>query len=183
MKKIFSIILISTAILCSGYKTNDKFIIDATTNAAMHNMIGTQYVTERDYYSALQEFKIAVSLNPNTQSSAVYYNNLGEVYMKLGFAGMARDCYERAIKLYGLNFDYYNNLAICYGKLRLSGLKIAQLRRSKNPLDKVLLGLLYIHSGNKLKGIMTLDDFCMSEPDLIITQGVKNYLRDLTKKK
>ena len=43
-----------------------------------------------------------------------------------------------------------------------------------------MLGLLYINTGNKRAGIIELDSFCMSEPDLIITGGVRAYLRDLT---
>ena len=59
---------------------------------------------------------------------------------------------------------------------------ISRYKISKNPLDKVMLGLLYAESGQTRMGIMTLDDFCMREPDLILTHGVRNYLRDLTKR-
>lgn len=183
MKKNIAIllILISTLFLC-GYRRPDKFNIDAVTNASRHNTLGTEYVRERCYYAAIQEFKIAISLNPNTQASSVYYNNLGEVYMKLGFPKEAQDCFERALKLYGLNFSYYQNLANCYKQIKAQQKMIAVYKISKNPLDKVMLGLLYIDTGQTRTGIMTLDDFCMSEPDLILTHGVRNYLRDLTKK-
>ncbi len=181
MKKLLSIILLSSLILCSGYKKPPKFVIDATTNASRHNTSGIQAFAEKDYGAAIQEFRIAIGLNPNTQSSAVYYDNLGQVYMTLGYPSMAKDCFERAIKLYGLNFAYYQNLAACYNKLNLTNAKIAQFRKSKNPYDKVLLGLLYLSEGKKQQGIMTLDDFCLSEPDLIITQGIRNYLSGITK--
>ena len=66
--------------------------------------------------------------------------------------------------------------------MRLTNKMIPKYKASTNPLDKVMLGLLYVETGDIQRGIMTLDDFCMSEPDLILTQGVRNYLRDLTRK-
>ena len=181
MKKIISI-LICIMIFSCGYRRPEKFYIDAVTNASRHNTLGTEYLLERCYYAAIQEFKIAISLNPDTQASAVYYNNLGETYMKIGFPNLAQDCFERALKLYGLNFQYYQNLTACLKKMRLAGRMIPKYKASTNPLDKVMLGLLYVETGDIQKGIMTLDDFCMSEPDLILTQGVRSYLRDLTRK-
>ena len=182
MKKYFVVLLILiSTIFLSGYKRPDKFHIDAVTNASRHNVLGTEYVRERCYYAAIQEFKIAISLNPDSQASSVYYNNLGEVYMKLGFPVEAQDCFERAIKLYGLNFEYYKNLADCYKSLRIDKKKLIEYKKaSGNPLNKIMLGLLYINTGNKRAGIIELDSFCMSEPDLIITGGVRAYLRDLT---
>ena len=181
MKKLILIPLIALTFLASGYKKPDVYVIDATKNAFLHNNMGLRYMEERCYYAAIQEFKIAISLNPNTQASAVYYNNLGEVYMKLGFPKEAQDCFERALSLYGLNFSYYKNLAECYKQMRMQQKMISKYKNSKNPLDRVMLGLLYVESGEKRMGIMTLDEFCVSEPDLILTHGVRNYLRDLTK--
>ena len=181
MKRIIPLLLI-ILFVCSGYKRPDKFQIDAVTNAARHNMMGSDYLLERCYYAAIQEFKIAISLNPNTQSSAVYYTNLGLTYMQIGFPNLAEDCFERALKLYGLNFQYYENLVDCYVKLKKTNQMISKYSSSSNPLDKITLGLLYIKSGQTQRGIMVLDDFCMSEPDLIVTHGVKSYLRDLTRR-
>ena len=53
-------------------------MIDATKNAFLHNNMGLRYMEEHCYYAAIQEFKIAISLNPNTQATAVYYKNIGD---------------------------------------------------------------------------------------------------------
>ena len=180
MNKILSVVLLFCLFLTCGYKRPEKFIIDAVTNASRHNTLGVTYLQERCYYAAIQEFKIAISLNPNSQSSAVYYNNLGETYMKVGFPNLALDCFERAIKLYGLNFSYYQNLANCYSKMKMTSKMITKFIHSTNPLDKIMLGLLYIQNGDIRQGIIILDDFCISEPDLIITPGIKLYLKELT---
>ena len=181
MKKIFISILLTSLILTCGYKRPEKFVIDAVTNATSHNRLGVTYLQERCYYAAIQEFKIAISLNPDTQASAVYYNNLGETYMKLGFVDMAQDCFERAIKLNGLYLPYYQNLVSCYKKMKITTKMISKYSNTKNPLDKIVLGLLYIDAGEQQRGIITLDDFCMSEPDLLITPAIKLHLKELTK--
>lgn len=185
MKKSFVIfLLLFTSIFTSGYikpVMSGSYQIDATKNAVLHNSIGLRYLEEHCYYAAVQEFKIAISLNPNSQSAAISYNNLGRAYMELGFAQQAQDCFERAISLYGLNFEYYKNLANCYAQLNIAKQKIAQYKQSDNPLNKIMLGLLYVYTGNKRAGIITLDSFCMSEPDLIVTGGVREFLREISK--
>ena len=91
------------------------------------------------------------------------------------------ESFERAIKLYGLNFEYYKNLANCYTALGKAKQKIVEYKDNSNPLNKVMLGLLYINTGNKRAGMIALDSFCMSEPELIITGGIREYLRELSK--
>ena len=184
MKKWCVFFLLVSVVTC-GYikpKVSGTYEINASKNSVLHNAIGLRYLEERCYYAAVQEFKIAISLNPNSQSAAVAYNNLGKTYMLLGFAIQAQDCFERAIKLYGLNFEYYKNLADCYTALKTAQKKLEEYKQAQsNPLNKVMLGLLYINTGDKRSGIITLDSFCMSEPDLIITGGVREYLRSMTK--
>lgn len=183
MKK-FIVFLLFTSILTSGFAkptVSGSYQIDATKNAVLHNAIGLRYLEEHCYYAAIQEFKISISLNPDNQCAAIAYNNLGKAYMDLGFAEQALDCFERAIKIYGLNFEYYKNLADCYTKLGLAKQKLAEYKAGDNPLNKVMVGLLYVNTGDKRSGMITLDSFCMSEPELIITGGVREYLRDLSR--
>jgi hypothetical protein len=46
-------------------------------------------------------------------------------------------------------------------------------------MDLVMLGLLYEQSNDKKKAIIVLDEFAMSEPDLVITPAVKNYIQKI----
>lgn len=184
MKKFLTIFfLFILTFISSAYKRPDVYKIDAEKNAYFHNNMGLRHVDEQAYYAAIQEFKIAISLNPNTQATAVYYANLGETYMKIGTYKYAQDCFERAITQYPLNFEYYQNLAQCYKAENLIDLKIKTYSdTSKNPLNMIMLGLLYIEKGNVKHGIITLDEFCMQEPDLIITNAVRNYLKQIVPK-
>lgn len=179
MKKFLIIPLIFLSFLTSAYKKPDVYEIDAQKNAYVHNNLGLIYVDEKCYYAAIQEFKIAISLNPNTQATAVYYNNLGEVYLTIGYPDYALDCFERALKQFSLNFKYYQNLAKTFKLQGTLDEKITKYSNEENPLNKVMLGLLYEQKGDKRRAITILDDFVMSEPDLIITPAVKKHIKEL----
>lgn len=181
MKKIFSLFLLSVIILCSGYRKPYRYTIDAEKDAFLHNNVGLNYLKDRIYYAAIQEFKIAIQLSPNTQATAIFKNNLGDTYTYIGYPDMARICYEDAIKLYGLNFKYYLNLAECYKTLGITQTKIKEYSSSTSPYDKIMLGLLYIQTGSVRKGVNTLDELCSEEPDLLIIPAIRQYLREITK--
>ena len=182
MKRIISLVLLLIMIFCSGYKKPYRYTIDAEKDAFYHNNVGLNYLKDRIYYAAIQEFKIAIQLSPNTQATAIFKNNLGETYDFIGYPDMARVCFEDAIKLYGLNFKYYLNLTDCYNKLGIIKTKIKELSTSENPYDKIIVGLLYIQSGEVRKGVILLDELCASEPDLVITSAIRQYLKEVTDK-
>ncbi len=181
MKKFLLIPLIFLTFLTSGYKKPDVYVIDAQKNAYIHNNLGLMYVDEKCYYAAIQEFKIAISLNSNTQATAVYYNNLGEVYLTIGYPDYALDCFERALTQFSLNFKYYQNLAKTYKLLGTVDEKIAKYSDESNPLNQIMLGLLYEQNGDIKRAITTLDEFSMTEPDLIITPSVRQHIKELVK--
>lgn len=149
-------------------------------NAYKHNNMGLEYLNEGQYWAAIQEFKIAISLNPDTQATSVYYNNLGETYLRLNYFAGAQDCFENAVTRYPLQFKYYLNLVTSF---QLQGILDSRLnyylKNKKTPLDDITIGLIYIAKGQTNKGIAVLDNFVMNEPKLIITDGVKYYLKSI----
>lgn len=183
MKKLVIILsLIVSTIITSGYNKPDVPVIDGFKNASRHNNLGVNYMADRVYYAAIQEFKIAISLNPESQASAVYYNNLGECYMEIGYPKLALDCFERAIALYNLNLNYYINLARCHIANKDLDKKLEQYKDFSNPYNQLMSGVLYIESGEYQRGIIILDNFTIAEPDLLITPTVKNYIKTSVKK-
>ncbi len=181
MKKFYIIALLMITIIFSGYKRPDEYVIESEQNAYIHNNMGLIYMEERSYYAAIQEFKIAISLAPDVQTSAVFYNNLGECYMKLGKPGLAQDCFERALRQFTLNFKYYENLAECYYQLGYADEQIKKSYEDHNPLGMVLRGLLFEQKGDNINAIITLDEFTAKEPDLMITEAVKYHIKKLVK--
>lgn len=182
MKKTLILTLLFCAILFSAYKKPDAYVIDSGNNAAMHNNVGLSYMKDYWWYPAIQEFKTAISLSPNVQASSVYYNNLGECYMKIGASDLAQDCFERALGLYSLNLKYYHNLADCYDALGIVDNKINQTYENDNPLNMIMRGLLLEKKGKIRDAIVVLDEFTVKEPDLIITEAVKDYIKALVAK-
>ena len=157
--------------------------IRAENNAYRHNNKGLIYLNENYYFGAIKEFQIAIDLMPNAQGSAVYYINLASTYEKIGYPSLALPNYEKALKLNPLYFDYYKRLAECYKKLGLVNSKLKEYKNKKsNPLNNIMIGLLYIQKGEKNTGITLLDNFYNEEPNLIITEGVREYIKQITKK-
>lgn len=177
MRFFKALILIFASLFVTAYSKPNTTVIDAQNNAYVHNNHGIVYMEMGNYYAAVLEYKMAIQLNPNTQATAVYYNNLAKCYLKLDFYRYAAQCEESAIKLYPLNVEYYVNLAKAYKGMGVTNSKIAQYSKSKNILDKVLVGFLYAENKNYKKALIVLDDFCMAEPDLLITPGVKYNMK------
>ena len=184
-KSIIISFLLIIFFLTPGYLKPDVYKIDASKNATLHNNLGLNAVEDKNYYSAIEEFSLAIELNPNTQATAVYYNNLGETYMKTGCFKEAQKCFEQAIKQYNFNFLYYQNLTESFKAQKILKQKIEfyEKNESKTPLNMVILGLLYVKEGDVKRGIIKLDEFCMKEPYVLITSAVRNYIKDLVLKK
>ena len=182
IKKLITILFLLTLTLgVSGYLKPDVYKIDAEKNAVMHNNLGLQALSDNNFYVAIQEFSLAILLNPKTQATSVYYNNLGETYMRLGDFRGAQGCFEKAIKQYNLSFSYYQNLVKSFKaqKMIKSKLSYYQSKTSKDPMNMLMLGLLYVNNGDIRQGIIKLDEFCMQEPDLLITGAVRSYLKSI----
>ena len=152
--------------------------IDAQKNAVNHNNRGVIYMQDRYYAAAIKEFQMAVLLDPDTQASAVYYANLANCYMKIGYPALAQDTLQRAVKLHPMNFGLYEDLAVVYKRLGITEQKLKQYQKEsiKNPLAQVMAGLILMEQGKTDAGLAKLQEFVYTEPDLIITNGVKNYI-------
>ena len=152
--------------------------IDAQKNAVNHNNRGVIYMQDRYYAAAIKEFQMAVLLDPDTQASAVYYANLANCYMKIGYPALAQDTLQRAVKLNPMNFNYYQDLAVVYKRLGILDMQLKRWKRdtASNPVGLVMQGLILIEQGKYDAGMAKLYEFVYTEPDLIITTGVKNFI-------
>lgn len=174
MKKIVFVLMIFTVVLLN---TGAKFVIDAVKNAQLHNNLGINCFNENDYYCAIKEFEIAININPKTQTTAVYYANLGKTYDKIGYSKMAMDSYQKALNINPVNLDYYIKLAKTFKKQGILDSKLKFYKsKNGNPLNDVMVGLIYIEKGDISTGLTVLDNFCYKEPDILITKGIRNYI-------
>lgn len=182
IKKIVLLLFITLFLVNPVISADKNYIglmkIDPEKNAYVHNNYGLGYLDMGQYYAAIEEFKIAISLNPNSQATALYLNNLGETYLKLGYYSSAQNCFEDAIEKAPMTFRYYLNLVTSYQMQGITGSKLNyHIKNKQTPLDDITIGLLYLAKGNSQKGIAVLDNFVMNEPKLYITDGVKYYLK------
>src|SRR5574344_355335 len=169
MKKfLVSFFLISFCFIFSGYKKPDVYVINAQHNAFIHNNLGINAIREGNFSLAISEFDLAIRLNQNTQATSVYYRKMGNAYAKMHYFQNAMVCFEKSQKIYNLNFQTYQQLVNAYKNLGMLNSKISVYKKSKNPLDMVMLGLMYVARGQKSRGITKLDEFCVSQPDLFI---------------
>lgn len=188
MKFKLLIILFSLQFLLTGMCAQakmDVYKIDAQKNAVDHNNRGVIYMQDRYYAAAIKEFQLAVLLDPDTQASSVYYANLANCYMKIGYPALAQDTLQRAIKLNPMNLSYYEDLAVAFKKQKILSqkLKYYQKDSQKNPLSQIMVGFILIEQGKTDAGLAKLQEFAYTEPDLIITAGVKKYVDARTNEK
>ena len=77
------------------------------------------------------------------------------------------------LTLTGMNSLILNNMS----NLLPLYIAIDEYLKSDNPLDAVMVGLIYIVIGDKESGIIKLDEFYIMNPNLILSEGVKTFLK------
>lgn len=156
--------------------------IDATKNARVHSNMGNIYFAENNYISALKEYQIAFNLVPNSQASAVYLYNIAQCFVKLNDYNSALKAIKGAIEKDSINITYYDFLAQCCIKLGIYETEIQKLiNDTKNPYNRVVVGLIYLKTNQKNNAIIIFDEFINQYPKMIITNDIKMIMNKINK--
>lgn len=160
--------------------------LDATNNATSHNSKGIMYMEMGQYAAAMSEFKIAISLNPDSPASAAYYNNLGLLYMKLNQLNKAQECFNAAIKINPVFIEYHRNLIRLYDKAGILDTVLSENLKAiknddKNSQAYFMAGLICAQMGRKNNAIQYLKTFTSLEKNQILSRAVKQYISELKK--
>ncbi|MCD8024785.1 MAG: tetratricopeptide repeat protein [Candidatus Gastranaerophilales bacterium] len=176
------------------HKASIVSTVNAQNAAQMHNNLGTIYYKDKDFFAAIKEYRIAIAINPDSQTTAVYFNNLGKVYLLLGeiqkrnglplqgwddFSIMAQISFEEAISKDCMKLEYYENLIKA---LELTG-QIENKKqyylsnRNKNPFNVIPAALILSKEGDIQYANMLLDDFVTENPDIIISNDLKKIIK------
>ena len=160
------------------------FVIDPVRNSVWHNEKGLFCLRLGNYDGAIEEFKIAISLNHKSQASGAFYNNLGSVYYKLGAYKPASECFQKAVSFNPNFIEYYQNLIDSYkAQKNLNNvIKDYEKMAAKSPSNSrayLMLGLIYKKINNKAKAIIYLSEFERLEPDLDITKQVNAMRKEI----
>lgn len=169
----------------------EDYVIDATLNAQIHNSKGISYLEEKKYLPAIREFKLAIALSPENDTTAVYFANLGNAYMQIAraqstyglperektFAYWAEISYKKAIAQDNMNLNYYKDLVVSFavqGKL-MSELASYMEKAKKDPMAQIVVGLIYQRQNQTRNAQICFDDFISNYPNLIITNSLRAY--------
>jgi tetratricopeptide (TPR) repeat protein len=180
----FLILFICFLLLCGfSYEYNPEEI-DAVNNAQMRNNLGTLYWRMGKYNMAMNEFKIAIMLNPKSPASAAYYNNLGLLYLKFENFALAQDCFEHSVELNPISYEYYKNLIITYEKQGLLENVFANqlsyiAQDSSNSRAYLMAGLICYSQKNSECTIKYLSRFNELEPDYAIVEATKKIIQEM----
>lgn len=159
----------------------EQFVIKPEVAAMQYNNKGINYLKDGHYLSAISAFKIALALNSESSSAAPIYNNLGQAYLKTGEPQMAQECFEAALHFAPMGFKYYQNLILAYKTQNL--LKSAVNNNSfkiEKGMEPIIYGLAFIELGDYQQGKKFLQNFAKKEPNLIITNSINDYLKQIT---
>lgn len=177
-----------------GINPNDNSIdanntrMDAANDAIAHNKKGIVFLESGYPLHAINEFKIAIMLNPNSTFSATLYNNLGRSYEMIRYYDLAIASYQHAIRI-NPNFSvYYKNLVNTY-RIKKA---LPQAQKDYEKITRVnnqdaqayfILALIYMEQTNNLKAKEALKTFLTLEPNIDLAQAAKKYLAKLEAKK
>ncbi len=170
----------SLSTYAEGLKAFEEITIDATKNATLHNNMGNIYFDEKNYFGALEEYKIAYQLNPKGQIGAVYLYNIARCYIIFNKIEEAKNLIEQAIFNDCMNLVYYDFLAQCYSELGIKKSEFNKLLNDEiNPYNKILAGLIYLKRDEKLKAKAVFENFIKEYPSMEITQDIESLLNRL----
>jgi len=163
-----------------GVSSTQRPPLDVVKNARGHSNMGNIYFDEKNYVGAIKEYEIAYNLEPNTRMAAAYLYNIARCYMIMGRFDLAKNAIEGAISKDYMNITYYNALADCVVAQGSTKAQIEKLSgESKNPYNKIIVGLIYLKQG-KIRDARTIfDDFAAKNPNNIMSEDIKLIIKNL----
>ncbi|MEI7475727.1 MAG: tetratricopeptide repeat protein [bacterium] len=185
MKRLLSLTCLLTIFFLAKA---DTYVIDPVPNSYLHNNIGLQYEKDGYYYAAIEEFKIAILLNPHSASAGSYYNNLGRMYLIARRYDLAGPCFQKAIKINSNFIEFYQNLIKTYKAQRKLSYALNNYIKTvkNNPTNSqawLTLGLIYREMKNNDKALDCFDKFLEIEPNLYMSVDVRNIIKAMDKRK
>lgn len=161
--------------------------LNPENNAVWHNAMGIECMEQGLVQKAICEYKIAIALQPDKPSSAVFHNNLGMAYLKINKPDWASLCFENAISLSPNTLYFYDNLVTSYVKSgrieeQYGYFRGRVFKNFQNPYNWLMLGLIQQRKGDYKGAVKSFDRYLALEPELAISSAVKErkeYLKGL----
>jgi tetratricopeptide (TPR) repeat protein len=158
--------------------------INAINDCITHHNKGIAFMEAGYPLHAIDEFKLALMLNPNSTMSATVYNNMGRAYEMMRSYNLAITCYQHAIKINPDFSLYYKNLVNAYRAKK--ALKQAQVDYEKivkiNSQDAqayFILALIYMGNENNTRALQAFKKVVSLEPNIELTRSAQKYITKL----
>lgn len=154
--------------------------IDASKNARQHNNMGNLYYQMGNYNNAFKEYELAYRLTSDKQGSSTYLYNMAVCATKIKNFKMAKYLVQEAIKKDSTNLTYYELLVDCYIALGTYKSELSRyLSNNTNPYNKIVAGLIYLKTGNKMTARTIFDEFIDNNPDMMVSDDLRAILRGM----
>lgn len=131
-----------------------------------HNNLGDYYARHGDYEKAIEEFKIAIELQPNYGDA---FHNLANVYHQIEKDDLAIENYQKALSFNAKLWQSHQNLAAIYFKhqdhqsAEQHLLKAVEISPD-NPILYLNLGVVYLELQNTQKAKQVLQQVLQLDP-------------------
>ncbi len=180
MPKLRILAFIIAVFLCQAA----TFTVDPAKNAVWHNEQGRFYLNLKYYTAAINEFKTAILLNPESEVSASFYNNLGIAYSKIKDYDSAEFSFKKAVELKPYYLRFRENLIENYMRKNMLEEVVKTHNRliTENPnalQSYIMLGLIHKNHGNKEYAVMYFKRFVLLAPEFGITNRIKSIIEKL----
>ena len=131
-----------------------------------HNNLGEFHARQNNWEKAIEEFKMAVELEPKF---AIAYQNLATAYYQLEKYDLAVENYQKAIALDSTLWQSYHNLATIYASTGKLDLAIEHVEKAvsidpKSANSYALSGIIYLQMGNKQRAKEQLEKALELDP-------------------
>jgi len=163
-------------------------VIDPSKNAVWHNEKGMFYLELKYYAAAIKEFRLAILLNPESEVSATFYNNLGTAYYKINYLDNAEMSFAKAVELRPYYLEYRENLIKTYKEKEMLK-EVAEKHKKiiiedpKNIQSYLMLGLIQKNYGNNEYAMIYLNKFIELTSDFRVSEQIKSIIKDLEAEK
>ncbi|MDP3093545.1 MAG: tetratricopeptide repeat protein [bacterium] len=165
-------LLIRTIVRNNDWQNQDSLWLAAAktspSSSQNHNNLGDLYGRKGDLEKAVQEFKLAIELNPRYADA---FHNLANTYQLMGKEELAVENYKKAVEFNPYLWQSYQNLALIYFQQKdlVQASQYLEKAIEVNPENASLyfnLGVVYAENNEKEKANMEFQKAFDLDPKL-----------------
>lgn len=170
---LLALCMLITPLTASAYHLEDNLI--------KHMHRGDTYLQQGNPQAAIDEYRIALALEPTASISASLFHNLARAYRQLGMHDVAISALQRSMRLQPQFERYFRDLLATYdekGQTEKAITYLEHIVQDINPDDTelwYLLGLLYMQQSQLAQAQGAFATYQKKAPSSPLAQVAENY--------